>query len=131
MKINETIKLAHELARSKGFWDSGERNIPEALLLVITEIAEATEALRKGHMTSPNISGILYDAYLEEPYPMDAETFKHEFETHIKNTFEDEIADTVIRLFDLCGGLGIDLETHILLKINYNKLRGYKHGKTF
>jgi NTP pyrophosphatase (non-canonical NTP hydrolase) len=131
MKINETIKLAHELARSKGFWDSGERNIPEALLLVITEIAEATEALRKEHKASPNIPGILYDAYLEEPYPMDAETFKHEFETHIKNTFEDEIADTVIRLFDLCGGLGIDLETHILLKINYNKLRGYKHGKTF
>jgi NTP pyrophosphatase (non-canonical NTP hydrolase) len=131
MKINETIKLAHELARSKGFWDSEERNIPEALLLVITEIAEATEALRKEHKASPNIPGTLYDAYLEEPYPMDAETFKHEFETHIKNTFEDEIADTVIRLFDLCGGLGIDLETHILLKINYNKLRGYKHGKAF
>jgi len=131
MNIDKLIELSHATAKEKGFWDSEERNIPEALLLVITEIAEATEALRKEHKVSPNIAGILHDAYLEDPYPMDAETFKHEFEVNVKNTFEDEIADTVIRLFDLCGGLGIDLETHILLKINYNKLRGYKHGKTF
>jgi NTP pyrophosphatase (non-canonical NTP hydrolase) len=130
MNIEKLIELSHATAKEKGFWDS-ERNVPELLMLVVSELSEGLEALRKGHMTSPNISGTLYDAYLEEPYPMDAETFKHEFESHIKNTFEDEIADTVIRLFDLCGGLGIDLETHILLKINYNKLRGYKHGKTF
>jgi hypothetical protein len=38
------------------------------------------------------------------------------FETHIKSSFEDEVADVAIRLFDLCGGLGIDLEKHIELK---------------
>ncbi len=130
MNIDKLIELSHATAKEKGFWDS-ERNVPELLMLVVSELSEGLEALRKEHKVSPDIAGMLHDAYLEDPYPMDAETFKHEFEVNVKNTFEDEIADTVIRLFDLCGGLGIDLETHILLKINYNKLRGYKHGKTF
>lgn len=100
-------------------------------MLVVSELSEGLEALRKEHKSNPDTVSSLYNSYLEEPYSMDAETFKTEFQNHVKNSFEDEIADTVIRLFDLCGGLGIDLETHILLKINYNKLRGYKHGKTF
>jgi hypothetical protein len=31
----------------------------------------------------------------------------------------------------LCGGMGIDLEKHIELKMKYNSMRGYKHGKAF
>lgn len=130
MNINNLIELSHSTAKEKGFWDS-ERNLPELLMLVVSELSEGLEALRKEHKSNPDTVSSLYNSYLEEPYPMDAETFKTEFQNHVKNSFEDEIADTVIRLFDLCGGLGIDLETHILLKINYNKLRGYKHGKTF
>ena len=42
-----------------------------------------------------------------------------------------EVADVAIRLFDLCGGMNIDLEKHIELKMKYNSLRGYKHGKAF
>ena len=56
---------------------------------------------------------------------------KNRFETEIKDTFEDEIADTVIRLLDLSEGLGIDLETHIRLKLQYNKTRPYKHNKAY
>lgn len=130
MNINTLIELSHATAKEKGFWDS-ERNLPELLMLTVSELSEALEALRKEHKSSPDIVASLYNSYVEDPHPMDAETFKHEFQSHVKNSFEDEIADTAIRLFDLCGGLGIDLETHILLKINYNKLRGYKHGKTF
>jgi len=53
------------------------------------------------------------------------------FTIYVKDTFEDEIADTVIRLFDLCSGFGIDLEWHIQQKMNFNKLRPYKHGKVY
>lgn len=130
MNINTLIELSHATAKEKGFWDS-ERNLPELLMLTVSELSEALEALRKEHKSSPDIVTSLYNSYVEDPHPMDIETFKNEFQNHVKNSFEDEIADTAIRLFDLCGGLGIDLETHILLKINYNKLRGYKHGKTF
>ncbi len=48
-----------------------------------------------------------------------------------KDTFEDEIADTIIRLCDLCGELNIDIEKQIAWKMEYNKKREHKHGKNF
>jgi NTP pyrophosphatase (non-canonical NTP hydrolase) len=92
--IKEMTDLCHSIAKSKGFWDK-ERNTGEALMLVVTELAEAMEAHRK----------------------QDPENFK------------EELADTFIRLFDLCGGMGIDIEAEILKKCEKNKLRPYKHGK--
>jgi len=46
-----------------------------------------------------------------------------------KENFNEEIADAFIRLFDLCGGLDIDIEKEILKKMEKNKKRPYKHGK--
>jgi NTP pyrophosphatase (non-canonical NTP hydrolase) len=46
-----------------------------------------------------------------------------------KENFNEEIADTFIRLFDLCGGLKIDIEKEIHKKMLHNKNRPYKHGK--
>lgn len=43
--------------------------------------------------------------------------------------FREEIADSFIRLLDLCGGLGIDIEEEIYKKSLKNKNRPYKHGK--
>lgn len=45
-----------------------------------------------------------------------------------KENFEEELADVVIRIFDLCGSRGIDLEQAIEKKMEFNKMRGYKHG---
>ncbi|MDP2938898.1 MAG: nucleotide pyrophosphohydrolase [Candidatus Omnitrophota bacterium] len=46
-----------------------------------------------------------------------------------KKNFNEEIADSFIRLFDLCGGLKIDIEKEIRKKMFKNKARPYKHGK--
>ena len=46
-----------------------------------------------------------------------------------KDNFREELADTFIRLFDLCGGLGIDIQAEIEKKCEKNKARPYKHGK--
>ena len=43
--------------------------------------------------------------------------------------FEEEIADTFIRLCDITGEMGIDIEKVILDKMAYNLTRPYKHGK--
>lgn len=42
-----------------------------------------------------------------------------------------ELADAVIRIADLCGHLGIDLDAVIAEKMAYNAGRPYKHGKRF
>ena len=42
-----------------------------------------------------------------------------------------ELADVVIRCFDMADYYGIDLEEAILEKHEFNKTRPYKHGKKF
>ena len=49
----------------------------------------------------------------------------------IKDTVEDEIADAVIRLFDIAVHLKMDLEWHIAKKVQYNAGREYKHNKSY
>lgn len=39
-----------------------------------------------------------------------------------------ELADTIIRIFDICGHYEIDIEKAIQEKMAYNKERAYKHG---
>jgi NTP pyrophosphatase (non-canonical NTP hydrolase) len=94
LSLKEYCDLCHGIAKSKGFWDK-ERNTGEALMLIVTELAEAMEAHRKA-----------------DP-----------------DNFREELADTFIRLFDLCGGLGIDIQAEIIKKCEKNKGRPYKHGK--
>jgi NTP pyrophosphatase (non-canonical NTP hydrolase) len=42
--------------------------------------------------------------------------------------FVEELADVCIRVFDLCGSRGIDLEAAITKKMEFNRTRSYKHG---
>jgi len=127
--MEKLIEKAHGVAKEKGFWDE-ERNVPEMLMLVVSELSEALEALRKGHYAEPFATAVLaedlnnWDDSLKDAW-------KNGFEKAVKSSFEDEIADVAIRLFDMCGGLKIDLEKHIEMKMKYNSLRPYKHGKKF
>jgi len=132
--MKKLITQAHEMAKSKGFWE-GERNKPEMLMLVVSELAEALEALRKDHYASKYAVNSLYQDIQvnlwDDEYNIMEGPWKAGFEANIKSSFEDELADVAIRLFDLCGGLDVDLEKHIELKMMYNSMRGYKHGKKF
>lgn len=54
-----------------------------------------------------------------------AEAYRDDDHAH----FREEIADTMIRLLDICGTLNIDIETEIEKKMAINRKRPYKHGK--
>ena len=45
-----------------------------------------------------------------------------------KGSLPEELADAVIRIFDLAGFLCIDLEKYIDQKHEYNRGRPYRHG---
>jgi NTP pyrophosphatase (non-canonical NTP hydrolase) len=51
-----------------------------------------------------------------------------DFRKNNREHFAEELADVAIRLFDLAGGLNIDLDEEINKKLEKNKMRGYKHG---
>ena len=71
-------------------------NVPEKLMLIVSEIAEAMEAHRKG----------LKDDKLPH-----------------RDGLEVELADALIRIFDLGGGLGLDLAGALVEKMAFNAAR--------
>lgn len=54
-----------------------------------------------------------------------AEAVRH----HDLDNFKEEIADTFIRLLDICGTMQIDPEIIIATKMRFNEKRPHKHGK--
>jgi NTP pyrophosphatase (non-canonical NTP hydrolase) len=128
MNINELCKAAHENAVAKGFYEDRRDNIAEKLMLIVSELAEALEADRKGRHTF-----LFTFPYGKAPENFDKYVPKDDtfFEQAIKDTFEDELADAVIRIFDLAGFLNINLEEHICRKMDYNSRREKRHGKAY
>lgn len=100
---------SNQLAISKGFIVDPEHGIDRALLLVVSEITEAQDALRDG--CKPD----------EE----------WEREDGKPEGFASELADAVIRICNLCGSLGIDLASAIEKKHAFNAGRPFKHGRAF
>ncbi len=125
--ITDYVKAAHSNAKDKGFYDTDTRNIGEALMLIVSELGEALEAHRKGIHTIPYARQSLHGPNLK----ITNTEWKELFEDIIKDTFEDEIADVFIRLFDLCGYLNIPIEQHIQMKMKYNATRPIRHGKEY
>jgi NTP pyrophosphatase (non-canonical NTP hydrolase) len=124
MNIKEIQQEIHKVNVEKGFWED-RKNVGEVLMLIVSELGEALDAHRGGKWAD-------VDAFNARGIDRtDTEDFQSDFQQCIKDTFEDEIADTVIRILDMCEGFGIDLETHIRLKLEYNKTRPYKHGKKY
>jgi len=117
--ISELQKEIHSIAKEKGFYEE-RRNIPTRLMLVVSEISEAMEADRSGKRMVKYIDVVNGWHFVNDFIPY--------FENHCKDTFEDELADAVIRILDLAESEGINLEAHIIAKIRYNKTREIKHG---
>lgn len=119
--LNNLAKEIHQVNKDKGFWDK-ERNVGEMLMLVTSELGEAMEAHRKGTFADWEA----YEANLKK-----GENAPENFKKHIKDSFEDEIADATIRLLDMAAGLNIDLDKQIEAKLEYNRSRARFHGKKY
>lgn len=123
MKINELTKAVHENAVNHGWWQE-ERSFGDLIALCHSELSEALEEYRKGH--SPTeiykyCSKCGLDEYQESPC----------MNCSIANKPEgilSELADVVIRIMDMCGHYGIDLEAALIEKHEFNKTRPYRHG---
>ena len=102
LSLNTATEQIHDAQVKAGWYRDPktgrkiQRNIMEMLMLVTTEIAEAAEGYRKS----------LQDDHLPDR-PM----------------IEVELADTLIRIFDLAGYLDLDLGGAVVDKLLYNLTR--------
>ena len=109
INLNTLRDRAYKIACEHGFHDE-ELSNEHCLCLVICELMEAVEADRKGRLGKKcksrfNIDYNRYPALVEEE-----KRFKSSFEKNVKDSLPDELADAVIRLFDLAGMRNISLE---------------------
>lgn len=104
MTIKQLCEASHQQAVRKGFWED-DRNDGELLMLIVSELSEALEALRD---CNPKSSKIKRFTLLEE-----------------------ELADAVIRICDMADARGCRLEEALSAKLKYNEKRPRKHGKAF
>ena len=106
MNLNELRDEAYSIAKANG-WHEEERSDSHWLMLIITEIAEAVQADRKGHHSR-------VERFIEDMSDKDNADgdlwFRLTFAQNIENTVESELADIVIRLLDFAGLRGIPLD---------------------
>ena len=120
LTIQSLVEQSHSTALNKGWYgDDGkqERNFGEVIALMHSELTEALEDYRNGH-------GLDELYYLQGMEGTETERTLNAKPCGIPIEF----ADVIIRIADTCGRHGIDLETALKIKMEYNESRPYRHG---
>ena len=122
---DETDGKLHALQKKIGEWrrikkfETQWENVPEKLMLAVTELGEAMEAYR--HLDLPLMIATANGAELDGN--------KYGDQIIWLENFGEELGDAVIRIMDLCDALGVDLQSAICWKMAINEMRPEKHGK--
>lgn len=105
MTLNHLRDRAHAMAREKG-WHDEPRSFGESIALIHSEVSEALEEYRAGYDPTHVYRS---DGGKLEGIPI-------------------ELADVLIRIFDLAGQHGIDLDAAVEQKMAFNATRPHRHG---
>lgn len=94
------------------------------LMLITTELAEAAEVFRDAKKF-PYLRGTYQAEEQGQPLRIYKDGWAHPLKPE---GFGSELADVIIRVFDLAEELNIDLGDEVLRKMRYNATREYRHG---
>lgn len=102
--LNDWARRIHENAVAHGWWETGDRPLPEILMLCVTELAEAMEEYRNG-------KPLIYDGEDGKPEGIAV-----------------EMIDCIIRILDWMGHNNVDVDNEVDTKVTFNEGRPYRHG---
>ena len=122
-----------EANKEKGFWDE-PRSLCETTMLIVTELAEAVEEERSGR------AGVWYNhngtGWRADEVVVDDDGLVYDEDRYYERPFKPEgvdieLIDALIRLLDLLGSRGVDVDELMRIKLAYNATRPARHGKAY
>lgn len=119
ISMKDRAEEAHRISKAKGWWS--ERDLERArardpeliaakLALIHTEVSEALEAIRD-HVPDSGGEWVAVEGGITKP-----------------QGFASELADVVIRVFDLAEATGVSIQDAVRVKCRYNQQRPHRHG---
>ncbi|MDF2487302.1 MAG: hypothetical protein K0R46_3470 [Herbinix sp.] len=126
LQLSEFVKEVGENAIAHGWWNGQERSFGELIALCHSELSEALEEHRNGKQPTDTY-------YLCKSMPNSDDFIRcnkkcEECKHGKPEGIPSELADVIIRIFDMCHHYGIDIESMLIEKHEFNKSRPYKHG---
>ena len=128
MEIKKFAQEVHENAQAHGWWDGEERTFGELIALTHSELSEALEEYRNGHKPNETYYSCKPTTHSEEICSKSGITACIGCQARKMEGIPSELADVVIRVFDMSEHYGIDIESALAEKHAYNLKRPYKHG---
>lgn len=107
--LNKLAEEIHKTAIEHGWWET-ERELPEILMLCVSELSEALEEYRDGRPNEWYVLGESIDC------PAKPEGIAV------------EMVDCIIRILDYLSKISVDIDGIMERKMKYNESRPYRHG---
>lgn len=114
MDILMLIDVSHTLGKDRGFWEK-DKDLREEILYIFSNIGDIAKAFKKNRRADWESYDRLF-FILENEFESDViteekfiEKSRELYKKFIKDTFEDEIANVILRITDLLGGKNISI----------------------
>lgn len=131
--LNQLATEIHQNAIEHGWWEK-ERELPEILMLCVSELSEALEEYRENRVDTWNQCFLEGEScsfvdMMNCPYSdMENGEYRCDHRGEKPEGVYVEMIDCMIRILDYLGHVGVDVDSMIREKMEYNKTRPYRHG---